>query len=149
MEKPAGTYFVTFRLRQISHRLSIPERKVVFDIVVAGHKNRYDLHAAVVMEDHVHVLLQAAVSLTRTFPLPKIMHRIKGFSALQVNKLRRRKGALWQARYHNRLIASAHEYSQKLNYIVDNPRRAGLAADPNEYPCLWYKGKDEMMEQPG
>ena len=142
VEEQAGTYFVTFSLRPKSERLSFPEREVVFDIIVFGHEKRYDLHAAVVMPDHVHILFQAALSPSLSFSLSKIMHRIKGLSAYKVNRLRGRKGPLWLSRYHNRLINSDKEYRQKLRYIIDNPVRSDLTETPDEYPYLWYRGKE-------
>src|SRR5437762_2412510 len=50
-----STYFVTFRLA--SGSLSAAERAIVRDHLQAGHGKFYQLAAAVVMPDHVHLLL--------------------------------------------------------------------------------------------
>ncbi len=147
IEERGGTYFISFTMDRSLPPLSPAERQVVFDIITAGNGTRYRLFIAVVMPDHVHLVLQA-VAQDGPVGLPKIMHRLKGFSALQVNKLRGRKGALWEARSHNRLIYSKKELEKMMNYIYMNPRENELAENPDDYPYLWrirsdIKGKPQ------
>jgi REP element-mobilizing transposase RayT len=145
MEAAGGTYFVNFSLLRDDDVLTPPEREAVFAVIREGHVSRYELHAAVVMPTHVHLILLAVVG-DAPVPLPKITHHVKGFSALKVNRLRGRKGALWMPRSHNRLLITDYEYRQKLKYIYENPRRGQLVKDPEDYPFLWYLGKVEDKE---
>ena len=143
-EEKAGTYFITFALMLKANPLSAPERKEVFNIIRQGHSLRYDLYTLVVMPDHVHNILHA-IAQESPVSLPTIMHHIKGFSAFKINKLRGRKGALWQARYHSRLLRNKKEFTKMMKYIIENPLRAKLVDNPEDYPYLWFKGKDGLL----
>jgi hypothetical protein len=145
-EEKGGTYFVNFSLLRDDDVLLEAERDAVLKVITEGENQRYRLFGAVVMPTHVHLVLQALADGVPV-PLPKITHHIKGFSAKKVNELRTSKGALRRPRSHNRLIVSERELKQKLNYIFENPRRAGLVKDPKDYPHLWYPGKDEAKNQ--
>ena len=141
LEIPAGTYFINFALLERNIKMLSAEREIVFKLIREGHRDKYILNAVVVMPDHVHMVLQA-VAGGEPVALPKIMHRIKGYSALLVNRMRGTNGTLWVPRYYNRLIFSEYELTQKLEYIFNNPRKAKIVANPNDYPFLWYQGKD-------
>jgi putative transposase len=140
LEVPAGTYFINFASLDRDDSFSPAERDAIFKVIRDGHRTSYVLNAVVVMPDHVHMILQAVVG-EEPVELPKIMHRIKGYGALQVNKLRGANGSIWVSRYYNRLIFSEFELKQKLRYIIDNPRKANMVVHPDDYPYLWYQGK--------
>jgi len=55
------------------------------------------LYAAVVLNDHVHIIINPFESL------PKIMHSIKSFTAHEINKILERKGKVWQNESYDRL----------------------------------------------
>ena len=145
IEAEGGHYFISFALFNRTDRLTTKERETVYSIIRQGNGNRYELHAVAVMPDHVHMIVQAVVGDTPV-PLAKIMHHIKGLSAYRINRLRGRKGPLWQRRSHNRLLITDYEYRQKMKYIYENPRKARLVKDPEDYPFLWYVGKIEDEE---
>ena len=149
IEESGGTYFVNFSLLDEKSALTTTERQLAYKVILDGNAIRYYLHAFVIMPTHVHLLVQALVD-GKPVPLPKIMHNVKGYSALVINKSRGCKGALWLPRSNNRLITSTFEYDQKRDYIFDNPRRARLVKDPLEYPYLWFIGKDrDRNPEPG
>ena len=68
--------------------------------------------------------------------LPKIMQRIKGVSAHDVNKALGRRGSLWQDESFDRILR-AGDLNEKREYICNNPVVAGLAETPDEYTWLW------------
>ncbi|MGE3315448.1 MAG: transposase [Planctomycetaceae bacterium] len=126
-----GTYFVSFRLRAGS--LTELERRTVLDHIRTGHEKHYLLAAAVVMPDHVHLLL-------RTLPgieLPRIMKGIKGVSARLINQSRKTRGEIWQDESWDRVVRDAADFDEKLRYMVDNPIKAGLVDDTTRY-CAWH-----------
>jgi REP element-mobilizing transposase RayT len=55
--KQAATYFVTWRIARGQKELSGEERTVVMNAIRHFDGNRYDLDVFVVMNDHVHVIL--------------------------------------------------------------------------------------------
>ncbi|MBM4293802.1 MAG: transposase [Deltaproteobacteria bacterium] len=135
-------YFVSFRLK--SGNLSEEERIMVLDAIKHFHNIRYLVIVSVVMQDHVHLLLKPSISESKVdFPLSKILQSIKGFSALQINKSRNTKGALWQEESYDRIVRDYDEYLDKWNYIRSNPVKAELCHSPEDYAFLWEPGEPE------
>lgn len=134
-----STYFVTFRLKQGA--LTAAERKLVVDHLKAGHEKYYHLSAAVVMPDHVHLLLHPQ----NGFDLSRIMKGIKGVSARLINQARGTAGPIWQDESWDRIIRDADEFSEKLQYMADNPIKAGVVATIEEYDG-WICNLEEQAQ---
>lgn len=90
-----------------------------------GH---YDLHAFVVMANHVHILITPHV------PLPTLTQSLKGITARRANSMLASTGStFWQEESYDHLVRNRREYEKIRNYIEQNPVRAGLVAEANEY----------------
>ncbi len=72
--------------------------------------------------------------------LSKIMHSIKSFTAHEINKMLNRKGKVWQNESYDRAIRNEDEFLEKLNYIANNPIKASLARQYEDYKWLYIKG---------
>src|SRR5262249_15612590 len=78
-----STYFVTFRMRDLE--LSSEARKLVLSACRHFDGQRYTLWAAVVMPDHVHLLLRSEEQESgQWWSLSSILHSIKSFTANQI-----------------------------------------------------------------
>jgi putative transposase len=90
------------------------------------------------MPDHAHLIL---CPLRRPdgwcWCLPEIMHAIKGASARGINQLLSRKGAVWQQEFFDHILRSDESLDEKVEYICNNPVRAGLVVRSADYPWLW------------
>jgi REP element-mobilizing transposase RayT len=104
------------------------------DHVKSGADKFYLLIAAVIMPDHVHVLIQPL----DTFDLSRICKGMKGVSARLVNQSRRVNGYLWQDESWDRIMRNQDELDEKLQYMLDNPVRKGLISDGWLYPWWYY-----------
>jgi REP element-mobilizing transposase RayT len=95
---------------------------------------RYDLHAAVVMPDHVHLLL-TPLRDEKGWPnsLPTILKQLKGTSARTINKLLNSCGPVWQEESLDHVLRSQESLEEKLEYIRQNPVRRGLIKRPEDY----------------
>jgi REP element-mobilizing transposase RayT len=90
--------------------------------------NQFQLHAYVIMPNHVHLLIVPRV------PVTKIMRGIKGVSAHDANRiLGQSGGAFWQDESFDRWVRNEQEFGRILYYIECNPVRAGLVKRPNEW----------------
>jgi len=100
------------------------------ECLLHDHGTQYELHAWVVMPNHVHVLLcpREGVSLST------IMHRLKTASAHAVNRAVGRKGSLWQIEYFDRYVRSGDHFAGAKRYTEWNPVKAKLCTDPKKYP---------------
>jgi REP element-mobilizing transposase RayT len=125
-------YFVTFRSKVPPFEEN--ERKIILDHIKAGDGKFYSCYAAVVMPDHVHLLIQPFDSYT----LSRVMSGIKGVSAYKINRHRRAKGTVWQHESYDRIVRDAQEFDEKLNYMYNNPLKTGLTDDPSTYVGWFY-----------
>ena len=108
--------------------LSRPE---IADCVVGALRDEpanLDLHAFVIMPNHVHILI------TPRIELPEITTRIKGKSARQANAILNRTGQpFWQDESFDHWVRSPHQFEKMKSYIELNPVRAGLALTPEQW----------------
>jgi putative transposase len=132
---PGSTYYVTFCVADGT--LSAEERRIVLTHVKEGHGRYYDLAAATVMPDHVHLILKPLGG----YDLPRIVKGIKGVTARLVNARRGAKGRLWQEDCWDRILRDTTEFDQKLQYMYDNAVKARLAAEGGDYD-YWYFNPD-------
>lgn len=133
-------HFVTWRLASGQSPLASAERTVVRDSLRHGDGELHRLLAFVVMDDHVHVLLEP-----RSVPLERLIHSWKSFTAHQMQRLHGRKGRVWQEASFDRILRGDQELREKADYIVGNPwkRWPFLKA----YPWVWEAGWPGTEEQ--
>lgn len=91
---------------------------------------RYKLPAWVIMPNHVHVLLIPKTG----FSLENIIHSWKSFTSNEANGILRRRGRFWQEDYYDRFIRNAQHYLDAVDYIENNPVKAGLCRRPEDWP---------------
>ena len=96
--------------------------QVVADSLRHFDGRRYELVSFVVMPNHVHVLFRPLGS----HRLGNILRSWKLFTARQINQKTGRSAKLWQKDYWDRLIRHETHFLQCLEYIRENPEKAGL-----------------------
>jgi len=77
------------------------------------------LHAYVVMDDHVHLL----VTPFAEYSLARLLHSWKSITAHELVKNHGRRPAVWLAENFDRVVRDDDEYMQKAEYIISNPQR--------------------------
>lgn len=138
----AGYYFITFST--YNRQSLLPSQKdCVFDAIRFLDGKRYELFAVVVLNDHVHMIINPMD------PLPQIMHSIKSFSAHQINKISGRKGKVWQDENYDRVIRDEEEFLEKLRYIANNPVKANLSREYGDYRWLYIQGWIDATDRTG
>jgi len=99
---------------------------------------RIQLHAVVVMLDHVHILMKPLRDENGwPFPLVDILQCFKSATAHRINKLIGKSGPLWEEESFDHVLRSDEWLKQKGEYIRQNPVEAGLVKIPEEYAWLW------------
>ena len=103
-----------------------------------GH---YQLHAFVIMSNHVHLLLTPHINVS------KLLCSLKTATARRANLLLARTGQrFWQEESYDHLVRNGDEFRRIKRYIESNPVNACLVASPEEY--TWSSaGRPEMPPQ--
>lgn len=137
IQKDERPLFVTFIAR---HRWQLPEAAcdIVLDCCLREHGVKVVLHVVVIMPDHAHLIF---TPLRRQdgwpYSLPEIMHALKGASARRINLALERSGPVWQEEFFDHVLRSNDSLAEKVEYVCQNPVRAGLAKNVLEYRWLW------------
>jgi putative transposase len=137
--KPHGTYFVTFSTWE-RRRLFIVESHVrLFLKTLYGYRmqRRFELHAFVVMPEHVHLLLTPTPNVT----LERAIQLIKGGYSHALGVVLAREGEVWQRGYTDHRIRDAADFDVHRNYIHENPVKRGLVESASDYRyCSAFPG---------
>jgi REP element-mobilizing transposase RayT len=113
-------------------------RDAILQHCLHDHGKRYELWAAVVMPEHVHLLLlPLRDGKGWPYALPVILKLLKGTSARSVNRLMGSSGPVWQEESFDHVLRSQGSFEEKLDYIRQNPVRRGLVSNPEDYKWLW------------
>ena len=100
--------------------------------LLAEHVPRFKvaLHAYVLMDNHFHLL---ATPETQD-GLPQLMQAVGRSYVRYFNNRHGRSGTLWEGRYKSTVIETERYLLACMVYIDLNPVRAGMVAEPAQYP---------------
>ncbi|MCB5186967.1 transposase [Methylobacillus caricis] len=101
----------------------------------AAKKHQCDIHAYVLMTNHVHLL----VTPHQENSIAKMMQSVGRHYVQYYNVTYRRTGTLWEGRYKASLIDSETYALLCYRYIELNPVRANMVQLPAEYPWSSYR----------
>jgi alanyl-tRNA synthetase/REP element-mobilizing transposase RayT len=146
-ERPWAKYLITFTTQE--HRtLSPAARTITLDAIRHFHGSRYELYAAVVMPDHVHILFEPGIKENTAdgqpvfWPLSELLHSLKSFTAHKIQDLEGGSG-VWEKEWHDRMIRSAEDLEEKFGYVLDNPNRKGIVTEGEKYEWMWFSEEDD------
>jgi REP element-mobilizing transposase RayT len=90
---------------------------------------RYDLHAFVIMSNHVHILVTSLVRMAEW------TRSLKGFTGREASKMLGLNGTpFWLDESYDRLLRNDEEFRNTKRYIEWNPVKVGLADSPEGFP---------------
>ena len=91
-------------------------------------RKSYELHAWVIMPNHVHVVMQPRRKLDT------VMSWFKKSTAVRANALLGRTGQeFWQREYYDHWIRTEKEFADTIRYVEANPVSAGLVESPEDW----------------
>jgi len=101
----------------------------------AAKQHQCDIHAYVLMSNHVHLLITPHTDNG----IGKMMQMIGRYYVQYFNKCYKRTGTLWEGRYKATLINTEQYLLSCMRYIEENPVRAkNMASHPSDYPWSSY-----------
>ena len=96
-----------------------------------------------IMNNHAHIL----VTVKNTQQLSKYMHHINTKYGIYYNKKYNRVGYVFRDRYRSEGIFSNSHLNKCIQYIYNNPVKAGICKNPWDYPFSNYKFIDEESSE--
>ncbi len=109
-----------------SQVLALPDvRATLINCLLRFEGERHALHAAVIMPNHVHALMQPLHGES----LAPLLKGIKGASARTINRQLARQGALWMDESYDHIVRGETEFTHFTRYIRENPLKAKLGND--------------------
>jgi len=107
-------------------------------------RNAHDRHGwvigrYVIMPDHVHFFCRAELAAK---PLPIFIQRWKEWSSKRMAPELKASGSVWQEEFFDHVLRSSESYSQKWDYVKENPVRAGLVKSADDWP---WQGEIESL----
>jgi putative transposase len=153
---PGSIYHVRFsvdcpeRILRAEWMFELVEQSLFF-----GHKRRYCLHAYTIMANHTHIVLQPLPKRTRWedwcdytlfYRLEDIIHSVKRFTSLEINRRLARRGSNWEEEYFDRTIRGDKDLVEVIDYIHHNPVRWKLVSRPELY--RWSSASTIYSEKP-
>lgn len=136
------SYFVAFdeymdKYKSDKSHLSIHEIAEVNKKAIHHYdSNYYQLICYCIMSNHIHLVIK----LNENAPdLSQIMHSIKRFTAKESNIILNKKGAFWMKESYDHLIRSDQELRNIVNYVINNPVKAGFTSDWKKWPHTFVR----------
>ena len=104
--------------------------RLVAEAVQFHAGQRFDLHAWVVMPNHVHAVLRPRPQVT----LSQILKSWKGFTGCEANRVLNRKGnSFWQVESYDHLIRDDEDLHRCCQYTTMNPVQARLCEHAEDW----------------
>ena len=108
--------------------------RIVADEIHRLDGDRYSLIAYSIMSNHCHLLADtgehtfkpAHHGVTAPYPLTDTLKLLKGRTAHDCNQELKRGGAFWHHENYDHVVRDQKEYERIVFYIVQNPVKAGL-----------------------
>ena len=94
----------------------------------------WELYAACLMDTHYHLVVLPSADISSG------MRVLNGAHSRAFNKRHRRRGALFEARYFERVIRDETQLANAVAYVEHNAYSAGMVAHPADWPWSTYPG---------
>jgi len=145
IELEGGLYHVTSRgdRREAIYEDDEDRRKFLNILSDVTGQMRWLCYGYCLMDNHYHLLIE-----TPEGNLAKGMRQLNGIYSQASNRRHGRCGHLFQGRYKS-IMADAEAHLLELSrYVVLNPVRAGMAADPSDWPWSSYNATAGKAKAP-
>jgi putative transposase len=114
--------------------------KLVVESLHFRNGTQHDLIAYCIMSNHIHVVLAPLQNEEgHSLSLTTIMQSIKGYTGRESNKLLGRSGAFWEHESYDHWARDAEELRRIIVYTINNPVKAGLVKNWQDWPWSYCK----------
>ncbi len=120
--------------------LDVEAARIVEEALIHFDGERYRLLAWVVMPNHVHVVAEQV----NGWPLGKIVHSWKSFTAKKCNEVLGMSGAFWARDYFDRFVRNSEQLEATVRYVHENPVKAELVERAEQWP--WSSARESRRK---
>ena len=110
--------------------------EIIINSIHYLNNKEYKLICYCLMPNHIHLIIYKLKK-----PLYKIMQVLKGFTDHEIYKTLNRKGKFWHAESYDNVVRSRNELHNKIQYVLNNPVKAGLIRDREGWRYLYCDPK--------
>jgi len=107
----------------------------------ASRRFGWRLHAWCLMGTHFHIVVEGPREA-----LSGGMHRLNGLYAQRFNRRYARRGHLFEERFRSWVVEGEAYFWATVNYVLENPVRAGLCDDPRDW--FWSTPHNPFVAAP-
>src|SRR5207245_2988979 len=100
----------------------------------------YTLDVYSIMPNHVHAVFEPLMLNNLPKPLSLIMHSLKRHTAERANRILNRTGKFWEHESFDHYIRNRAEWKRIVEYVLENPVKAGLVKSWTEWPWNYVRG---------
>ena len=127
---PRALHHVTMRCNNKEFLFEERSFRLFLDTLLESRdKFAVDLYNYCLMTNHVHLLFAVPNADT----LSAFMHRVANLFARRFNRMRERKGHLWEGRFRSTIVEGATYFLRTMAYLDLNPVRARMVANPADH----------------
>ena len=120
-------YFLTICAKVRAGSPLLPAASALMDSIRFNNdRGTWWTHVAVIMPDHVHLVV-------RFPPQTEFVRAVRQWKHWTARQL----GVEWQRDFFDHRLRSEESLDEKVRYLLNNPVRAGLVEDFQEWPHLW------------
>jgi putative transposase len=114
--------------------------QIVVDSLHQLHNQLYDLDTYCIMSTHAHILITPRPDEEKPeayYAISKIMHTHKRITAILANRVLGRTGQFWQHENYDHYVRNDDERNRIRNYILQNPVKARLVENWDDWPWTY------------
>jgi REP-associated tyrosine transposase len=131
-------------------RRSLLATDTVHNVFLRFSRRAYDEHGIavgryVIMPDHIHLFVCGPDNFELGRWIGMLKHCLEKAVVVPASPTGRRlQKSIWQRRFFDYVLRSEESYGQKWEYVRDNPIRAGLIANADDWP---YAGEIIVIDR--
>ncbi len=145
LEHEGALWHVTSRGNEAKNIFRSDADRILFLMILAEAAKRFEwiVHVYTLMTNHFHLVIE-----TPEKTLSRGMQWLNGRYARRFNRRHKRKGHLFQGRFHSVLVEKDTHLLELTRYVVLNPVRAGMVERPEEYRWSSYRATAGLEAAP-
>lgn len=135
------TYYATFRHRR---ELQDDECHELFKKLLATHGRKFDIVCLVVVPELTELLFTVETGYKgEPYELSDVIEKAKSAAGKAIIKKSGERWPPFYAESFDRIVRDDGELEELWGQIVERPVKAGLADDPEDWPCLFVPHSSE------